>query len=272
MCLDCACGRPDQAPERLEPPHRHPAAATEQPAPIAPVAVKPSAPAGPAVATGPLQSLSVGLRLLAHNDRQAEANRARFAAAGVKVVNILSAPGSGKTALLEALARHAAAAAQPLAMAVLVGDLATELDAERLRAAGLPAMPITTGQACHLEAAMVARGVDALEAAGHGLAGLDLLLIENVGNLVCPAAYDLGEDLRLVLLAVSEGEDKPLKYPATFHGADAVVISKSDLAEAVDFAREQALANIQAVAPAARVLEVSARSGAGIEGLLQLLR
>jgi hydrogenase nickel incorporation protein HypB len=263
MCLDCACGRTDQASERMEPPHRHPAAVAEQPAPITPVAVKPPA---------PLQSLSVGLRLLAHNDRQAEANRARVAVAGVRVVNILSAPGSGKTALLEALARHAAAAAHPLAMAVLVGDLATELDAERLRAAGLAAVPITTGQACHLEAAMVARGVDALEAAGHGLAGLDLLLIENVGNLVCPAAYDLGEDLRLVLLSVSEGEDKPLKYPATFHGADVVVISKSDLAAAVDFARERVLANIQAVAPGARVVEVSARSGAGLEAVLQLLR
>lgn len=104
------------------------------------------------------------------------------------------------------------------------------------------------------------------------LAALDLLLIENVGNLVCPAAYDLGEHRRLVLLAVGEGEDKPLKYPATFHSADGVVISKSDLAEAVGFARDQALANIRAVAPAARVVEVSARSGAGLEALLQLLR
>jgi hydrogenase nickel incorporation protein HypB len=208
--------------------------------------------------------------LLAHNDRQAEANRVRFAAAGLVAVNLLSSPGSGKTALLEALARHNAAAAKPVALAALVGDLATDLDAARLRAAGLAAAPITTGQACHLDAAMVDRGLDALEAGGLGLAQLDLL-IENVGNLVCPAAYDLGEQQRLVLLAVGEGEDKPLKYPATFASADLVVISKGDLAEAVGFERERALANIGAVAPRARIVELSARSGAGLVELMALL-
>ena len=218
---------------------------------------------------GRVRLLPLEQRLLRHNEALAAVNRRRFQAAGVRVVNLLSSPGSGKTALLERLARDGRPEG---VMAALVGDLATDLDARRLQAAGLQAVQLNTGQACHLEAAMVARGVDALEAAGHGLAGLDLLLIENVGNLVCPAAYDLGEDLRLVLLSVCEGEDKPLKYPATFHGADGVVISKSDLAAAVDFARERALANIQAVAPAARVVEVSARSGAGLEALLQLLR
>jgi hydrogenase nickel incorporation protein HypB len=205
-------------------------------------------------------------RLLAHNEVQAAVNRRRFAAAGVTVVNLLSSPGSGKTALLEALARSGRGT-----MAVIVGDLATDNDARRLRAAGLPAVQITTGQACHLEAAMVQRAVDAFEAQGQPLAELELLLIENVGNLVCPAAYDLGESLRLVLLAAGEGEDKPLKYPALFHSADLVVISKSDLAEAVLFDRPQALRAIATVAPAARVFECSARSGAGIDALLAAL-
>ena len=152
-----------------------------------------------------------------------------------------------------------------------MGDLATDLDARRLESAGLRSVAINTGQACHLDAAMVCRGLDALEARGAALESLDLLLIENVGNLVCPAAYDLGESLRLVLLAVGEGEDKPLKYPATFHSADLVLISKVDLAEAVGFDRPQALANIAAVAPRAAVLEVSARSGAGVADLLERL-
>ena len=216
----------------------------------------------------PLQPrlLTLTERLLAHNDAQAAVNRQRFAAAGVRVVNLLSSPGSGKTALLEQLARSSR-----VAMAVIVGDLATDNDARRLRAAGLPAVQITTGQACHLEAAMVQRAVDALEAQGQPLAALELLLIENVGNLVCPAAYDLGESLRLVLLAAGEGEDKPLKYPALFHSADLVVISKIDLAAAVAFDRPQALRAIATVAPQARVFECSARTGAGIEALLAAL-
>jgi len=215
-----------------------------------------------------LQTITLGQRLLERNALGALANRHRFEAAGVRAVNLLSSPGSGKTALLEALARLAAGARPPTRLAALVGDLATELDARRLEAAGLAAVAITTGQACHLDAAMVARGLDALEARGVALESLDLLLIENVGNLVCPAAYDLGEQRRLVLLAVGEGEDKPLKYPASFHGADLVVLSKSDLAEAVAFDRRRALANIAAVAPRAVVQEVSARSGVGLGGLL----
>ena len=210
--------------------------------------------------------LTLGDRLLAHNEAHAAVNRQRFAAAGVKVVNLLASPGSGKTALLERLAQAARGA-----MAVIVGDLATDNDARRLRAAGVPAVQITTGQACHLEAAMVQRAVDALEAQGQLLKDLELLMIENVGNLVCPAAYDLGESQRLVLLAAGEGEDKPLKYPALFHGADLVVISKIDLAEAVAFDRPQALRAIATVAPKARVFACSARSGAGIDALLQAL-
>ncbi|MFM7360417.1 MAG: hydrogenase nickel incorporation protein HypB [Cyanobium sp.] len=156
-------------------------------------------------------------------------------------------------------------------MAVLVGDLATDLDARRLRAAGLAAVAITTGQACHLEAPMVAEGLHRLHHQGVELADLDLLVIENVGNLVCPAAYDLGEDLRVVLLGVGEGEDKPLKYPLMFRSADLVVISKIDLAGAVGFDRAAAHAAIARVAPRATVLEVSARTGEVIGRLWELL-
>ena len=218
-------------------------------------------------AAAPIRQVSLRQRVLAHNDSHAITNRQRFQAAGVRVLNLLSSPGSGKTALLERLARDWGEAE---AMAVLVGDLATDLDAQRLRAAGLPAVALTTGQACHLEAAMVERGLEALAAEGVSLAALRWLLIENVGNLVCPAAYDLGEDLRVVLLGVGEGEDKPLKYPAMFRSADVVVISKIDLAEAVGFDRQAALAALAQVAPQAAVVEVSARSGAGIGRLLEL--
>lgn len=240
MCRDCACGRPDQAQNSQ---HSQPAAGATQ---------------------GPSRRVVVGEALLAQNDQVAAHNRAHFRSAGVRVVNLLSSPGSGKTALLERLAAQAPAHAR---LAALVGDLATDNDAQRLRRAGLPAVQITTGHACHLDAAMVHQGLDTLEEAGHPLAALDLLLIENVGNLVCPAGFDLGEDLRLVLLSVTEGEDKPLKYPATFHTADLVVLTKIDLAEAVGYDLPQVHQHLRQVAPRAQVLETSARSGEGLEAL-----
>ena len=212
------------------------------------------------------QLLQLGQNLLHRNDALAAANRRRFDQAGVRVVNLLSAPGSGKTALLEQLAGQTAGS-----MAVIVGDLATDNDARRLRAAGLAAVQITTGQACHLEAAMVARAVDQLEHSGVPLTSLQLLVIENVGNLVCPAAYDLGEHLRLVLLAVTEGEDKPLKYAALFHSADLVVISKLDLAAAAPFDLALARGAIARVAPQARILSVSSRHGTGLATLAAAL-
>jgi hydrogenase nickel incorporation protein HypB len=225
-------------------------------------------PAEPAKPTPePPRQVILRQRVLAHNDSHAAANRQRFRTAGLGVVNLLSSPGSGKTALLERLAQGWGEAG---AMAVLVGDLATDLDARRLRAAGLVAVALNTGQACHLEATMVERGVEALAAEGVALEALRWLWIENVGNLVCPAAYDLGEDLRVVLLGVGEGEDKPLKYPAMFRSADVVVISKIDLAEAVGFDRQAAGAALAQVAPQAAVVEVSSRSGAGIERLRAL--
>ncbi|MEB3256159.1 MAG: hydrogenase nickel incorporation protein HypB [Synechococcaceae cyanobacterium] len=233
MCGTCACGEPDS-----------------------PVAVDPT----PRLVTS-------ARRLLEHNEAHAATNRQRFHHAGVRVLNLLSSPGSGKTALLERLARDWG---PQEAMAVLVGDLATDLDGRRLRAAGLPAVVLNTGQACHLEAAMVERGLERLAAEGVALAELRWLLIENVGNLVCPAAYDLGEDLRVVLLAAGEGEDKPLKYPAMFRRADVVAISKIDLAEAVGFDRAAAHAALAQVAPQAAVVEVSARTGQGIARLREL--
>jgi hydrogenase nickel incorporation protein HypB len=210
----------------------------------------------------------LGESLLARNDHQAAHNREHFRAAGVQVVNVLSSPGTGKTALLEALA---ARAPSTLRLAALVGDLATDQDARRLQQAGLPAVQITTGQVCHLDAAMVHLALTRLEEAGHPLAAVDLLLIENVGNLVCPASFALGEDRRVVLLSVTEGEDKPLKYPATFHSADLVVITKVDLAGAVGFDRPLAYHYLQQVAPAVRVLETSARRGLGMDALLEAL-
>jgi hydrogenase nickel incorporation protein HypB len=150
---------------------------------------------------------------------------------------------------------------------VIVGDLATDNDARRLNETGAPVVQIETGGLCHLEADMVARAAHAL-----GLDDLDLLFIENVGNLVCPAGYDLGEAVRVVLLSVTEGEDKPLKYPTAFQKADAVVVSKIDMAEAAGFDREAALANIRAIAPTARIFELSSRTGAGIDAWCDYLR
>ena len=202
------------------------------------------------------RALAVCQKILLKNDEQAVRNRERFRAAGLLTLNVLSSPGSGKTSLLE---RTVAALGPRLGCAVIVGDLATDNDARRLRRPGVEVVQITTGNVCHLEAAMVDRA-----AAGIDLAGRKLLFVENVGNLVCPASYDLGEDLRVVLLAVTEGEDKPLKYPRMFKTADIVLIAKTDLAPAAGFDRTTAFANIEAVAPQAEVLEVSARTGAGM--------
>jgi hydrogenase nickel incorporation protein HypB len=153
-----------------------------------------------------------------------------------------------------------------LRVGAIVGGLATDNDAQRLRAAGLPVVQISTGTMCHLEADMIARAMGSLD-----LDALDLLIIENVGNLVCPAGYDLGEHLRVVLLSVTEGEDKPLKYPPVFHSADVALLTKLDLAVAVGFDRAAALANLRRVSHHARVLEVSARSGEGMDSWVQFL-
>jgi hydrogenase nickel incorporation protein HypB len=203
-------------------------------------------------------TVPVGESLKARNDRQARLNRDLFRERGVAVLNLLSSPGSGKTALLE---RTLSELGQRRKIGVIAGDLQTDNDARRLSGRGGPVVAITTGTVCHLEADMVARAC-----AGLDLDGLDLLVIENVGNLVCPASFDLGEEVRVVVLSTTEGEDKPLKYPRAFKTAQVVIVSKTDLAEAAGFDREGALANVRAVAPQATVFEVSSRTGRGMEG------
>ena len=190
------------------------------------------------------RTVEVRRAILDKNDRLAERNRGFFRARGLLVLNFLSSPGSGKTTFIRESVRKLG---PDLKTGVIVGDLATDNDAQRLRESGAPVVQITTGTVCHLEAEMVGRAVKRLD-----LTGLNLLIIENVGNLVCPASYDLGEDLRIVLLSVTEGEDKPLKYPPMFQSADVVVISKMDLAQACGYDRDTALANIRRVAPKAQ--------------------
>jgi hydrogenase nickel incorporation protein HypB len=202
--------------------------------------------------------------VLKKNDLLARELRERFQAAGVYVVNLVSSPGAGKTALLE---RTLTELNSQCRVAALVGDLATDNDAQRLGRSGARVRQITTGTVCHLDAEMVNGAL-----ADWDLGSLDILFVENVGNLVCPASYDLGEDLRLVLLAVTEGEDKPLKYPTIFNGADLALITKIDLAEAVEFDREGALRNLRAVRPGLEVLETSARTGQGMAAWLGRLR
>src|SRR5580693_6994981 len=207
--------------------------------------------------------VEVRKNVLKQNDVLARALRERFREAGVLAISLVSSPGSGKTAFLEKTltllhARYRVAA--------LVGDLATENDAERLARSQAPVKQILTGTMCHLEAAMVQNALE-----GWDLNSLDLLFIENVGNLVCPASYDLGEDLRFVLISVTEGEDKPLKYPTIFNSADVAVVTKMDLAAAVEFDWQAAYGNIQAVRPGMQVLRLSARSAGGMDDYLDFL-
>ena len=206
---------------------------------------------------GDHRTVEVRQAILDQNDRLAERNRGFFRARGLLVLNFLSSPGSGKTTFIRESVRKLA---PELKAGIIVGDLATDNDAQRLRESGAPVVQITTGTVCHLEAEMVGRALQRLD-----LAGLNLLIIENVGNLVCPASYDLGEDLRIVLLSVTEGEDKPLKYPPMFQSADVVIITKMDLAQACGYDRDAALANIRRVAPKARIFETSAKTAQGLD-------
>ena len=207
--------------------------------------------------------VEVRQHVLRQNDLLARKLRERFQAAGVRVISLVSSPGAGKTMLLE---KMLAALRSRCCVAALVGDLATENDAARLARSQTPVKQITTGTVCHLDAAMVQHALDDWQ-----LPELDLLFIENVGNLVCPASYDLGEELRLVLMSVTEGEDKPLKYPTIFNTADVAVLTKMDLATAVEFDLATAQHNIQQVRPGMKVFEVSGKTGAGLESLLSFL-
>lgn len=204
--------------------------------------------------------VEVRKNILKQNDVVARSLRERFRQAGVFVASLVSSPGSGKTTLLE---KVLATLGKEHKVAALVGDLATENDAQRLMRSGAPVKQITTGTVCHLEAAMVERALEGWE-----LRDLDFLFVENVGNLVCPSSYDLGEDVRLVLSSVTEGEDKPLKYPTIYNSADLAVITKMDLAQAVEFDERTALANIHAVRPGMPIFKLSAKTGVGVQEFL----
>ena len=205
--------------------------------------------------------------ILKKNDELAAGLRDRFTSAGVLVLNLVSSPGTGKTAFLERTLRELRA--RGAHAAALVGDLETDNDARRLAASGAPVRQINTHGICHLDAEMIAKHLDGWE--GVRSAGLNYLFIENVGNLVCPSSYDLGERIRVALLSVTEGEDKPLKYPGLFNSADAAVITKIDLAVPCGFDRELALKNINEIRPGIRIFETSAKTGAGMEAWLDYL-
>ncbi len=204
--------------------------------------------------------VEVRQKVLSKNDAVARIVRQRFEEAGVCVISLVSSPGSGKTSFLECVLTRLK---PDFRVAALVGDLATDNDAARLARSNAPVRQICTGTICHLDATMVERALE-----GWDLRDLDFLFIENVGNLVCPSSYDLGESARLVLLSVTEGEDKPLKYPSIFQSADAAVITKIDLAEAVEFDATAVHRNIDAVRPGIPVFEVSAKKENGMKTIL----
>lgn len=207
--------------------------------------------------------VEVRARILKENDVLARELRQRFEDAGVTVVSFVSSPGSGKTTFLETLMSRLN---HRWRIAALVGDLATENDAARLRRACPLVKQIVTGTVCHLDAKMISAALDDWK-----LDELDLLFIENVGNLVCPANYDLGEAMRVVLLSATEGEDKPLKYPTIFNTADVAVITKMDIAEACEFNLDDARHNIHSVRPAMQILEISSKTGRGIDAAIGLV-
>lgn len=208
--------------------------------------------------------VTVRQNILKANDHIAAENRGLFRAAGVRAINLVSSPGAGKTALLERTLRDLSGA---LHMAVAVGDLATENDAARLRQWGAQAEQIVTGTVCHLDASMVQQVLPRFD-----LDELEVLFLENVGNLVCPSSYDLGEAARAVLISTTEGEDKPLKYPTMFNTADIVVITKMDIAQAVGFDRDLCRENIDRARPGVPVIELSSRSGEGLDAWFRFVR
>jgi len=231
MCINCGCAPTGTASDRH--PHDHPHG---------------HGPAG--------RTLLVETDLLAKNDRLAAGNRALFRQAGVFVLNLVSSPGSGKTTLLERTLREQGG---QLRFAVLEGDQQTSRDADRIAATGVPVRQINTGAGCHLDAHMVGHGVETFD-----LPRTDILMIENVGNLVCPAGFDLGEDHKVAVLSVTEGEDKPLKYPQMFRAATLLLINKTDLLPHLDFDVERCKGYARQVNPRIEILELSCRSGAGL--------
>jgi len=254
MCLECGCGKSVPFGVRVL---SVLAPGLLRPRPAAEVTLVTPAPAA-------RRTVEVHTSLLAKNDDAAARNRALFSHRRLLALNLVSSPGAGKTTLLSRTVDEFGLTQK---CAVVVGDLETDNDARRIHRPHVPVAQITTGTACHLDAEMVARGVGALD-----LTGVRVLFIENVGNLVCPAAFDLGEAVRVVLLSVTEGEDKPLKYPPIFKSAQLVLLTKTDVAGVLDFNVAAAVENIRRVAPQARLIQLSARSGAGMEEWYQFLR
>jgi len=257
MCEDCGCSSVDSYTVHLDPAH-HAGGSHSHHGHGHDHGHGSHAHYAPTSATIPLNT-----PILAQNDRIAERNRGFLKAKGITALNLISSPGSGKTTLL---ARTLEELDGRCPAAVIVGDLATDNDARRLRERSAEVLQITTGTACHLDASMVARALDHLD-----LANVRLLFIENVGNLVCPAAFDLGEALRVALLSCTEGEDKPLKYPPLFGSAHAVVLTKTDLAEAAGFDIPLALANLDRAAPSAPRFPLSSRTGDGFPAWIDFL-
>jgi len=211
-----------------------------------------------------MERVTVQSNVLKANQETAAENRRLFQGEGMLAINLMSAPGAGKTTLLEATIRRLR---DRYRLGVIEGDLQTDLDAQRIRALGVPSHQITTGTVCHLDARMVARAL-----AEFPVQGLDLLVIENVGNLICPASYDLGESLRVVICSVAEGAEKPKKYPVMFHKADVVLLNKTDLAAASGVDLRELETNVREVNPKATVFAVSCKSGAGLDNWLAWLR
>ena len=245
MCATCGCG--DDAEVRVYGPggHAHDGHAHDH-------------------QDGASRTVMLQQKVLAKNDRLAERNRDWLRDRGILAVNLMSSPGAGKTTLLERTAREAGA---EFGLAVIEGDQETTLDAGRIESAGCAVVQINTGAGCHLDAAMVAQGLDVLDPQPGSV-----LVIENVGNLVCPALFDLGEQARVVIASVTEGADKPLKYPQMFRAADLVLLSKVDLLPYLDFDTAQHAADLKRVSPGAEILPVSATTGEGISAWYNWLR
>lgn len=271
MCVICGCsGSPKHAPARV----------AVRPIPPQPKLGTPVA-AAEAIAVGGIsrtRAIRMEADVLAANQQCATRNRDHFAAAGVRAFNLISSPGSGKTSLLCASIRALRSRGTTRGIAVIEGDQHTSIDAERIRASGAPAVQVNTGRICHLDAAMVATAFETLRGAGgghgdpgRGVASGSLLFIENVGNLVCPALWDLGEAAKIVLLSVTEGDDKPLKYPDIFASARLMVINKIDLLPHVDFDPVACTAYARRVNPDIEVLLVSASRGDGMAAWLDRL-
>ena len=239
MCKDCGCGITDHPSSNH---HHHP----ENPA------------------LQEKHTVEVLENILSANDHQAQHNREHLDACGVVGINLMSSPGAGKTTLLE---KTIEALNASMNIGVIEGDLETNRDAERIRSRGVPAHQITTGQACHLDAFMVHEGLHHLP-----LEDLDVVFVENVGNLVCPAAYDVGTHMNVVLLSVPEGEDKPAKYPVIFRAADVILLTKIDLLPYLPFHRDQFLKYVNQVNPRAEFIELSPVSGEGMPQWLEWLR